>query len=191
VRRSSSTRSPVLNPELIRSARLVLPSLSLEQMERLVAGDARSVGRELGAVLSEGWRSAIAPLAKIRIPQLRDDPALAPWLLRAILLADRQREDARPAIGFINFHDGPADRGWVEIGYSIGPDWRRQGYATEAVRALLGWAQTQGVHRFLASISPSNAPSLALVARLGFAWIGQQWDPDDGPELIFERDGVP
>lgn len=181
----------MIDPEPIRSPRLVLPHLSLADMERLLAGEVEAVARRLGADLSEEWRRAIEPLLRIRVPQLRPEPELAPWILRAILLADGQTGTARPAIGFINFHDAPRDRGWVEVGYAIGPAWRRRGYATEAVRALLGWAYAHGVGRFRASISPDNEPSMALVARLGFAWTGEQWDPDDGYELVYERDGVP
>lgn len=50
------------------------------------------------------------------------------------------------------------------------------------------WAQRQpGVHGFRAAVSPANAPSLALVAKLGFARTGVQWDEIDGEELVFER----
>ena len=68
----------------------------------------------------------------------------------------------------------------------IFPDCRRRGYATEAVRALLAWAEQQGTHHFIASIAPDNAASLALVRRLGFQETGRHWDDEDGEELEFE-----
>lgn len=160
-------------------------------MERLVAGEVDPVARQLGAAISEEWRSMAEPLLRIRIAQLRPEPELAPWILRAILLDEGERGEVRPVIGFINFHDAPRDRSWVELGYTILPGWRRRGFASEAVRGLMGWAQRQGIGRFRASISPGNGPSLGLVAKLGFGWTTEQWDPEDGLELIFERDGVP
>ncbi len=32
----------------------------------------------------------------------------------------------------------------------------------------------------------ANAPSLAMAAKLGFRQIGEQMDPEDGLELVFE-----
>jgi ribosomal-protein-alanine N-acetyltransferase len=37
-----------------------------------------------------------------------------------------------------------------------------------------------------ATISPDNAASLALVADYGFIRTGEQWDEEDGLEIIFE-----
>jgi RimJ/RimL family protein N-acetyltransferase len=48
-------------------------------------------------------------------------------------------------------------------------DQRRRGFASEAVRAMMVFAlRSRGVRRFVAKISDSNAPSLALFGRLGF-----------------------
>ena len=43
-----------------------------------------------------------------------------------------------------------------------------------------------GIQRFIASISPGNKASLALVRRLGFQEFGRHWDEEDGEELEFE-----
>jgi ribosomal protein S18 acetylase RimI-like enzyme len=49
------------------------------------------------------------------------------------------------------------------------PGQRRRGFASEAVRAMMVFAlRARGVRRFVAKISDSNAPSLALFGRLGF-----------------------
>jgi RimJ/RimL family protein N-acetyltransferase len=79
----------------------------------------------------------------------------------------------------------------LEIGYRIEPGYRRRGYATEAVQALMAWASSaHGIHRFRASVSPDNTPSLKLIHRFGFHQTGQQWDEVDGLELVFERHAV-
>jgi ribosomal-protein-alanine N-acetyltransferase len=75
-------------------------------------------------------------------------------------------------IGNVGFHGQPGvnaagnERG-VEIGYGVQPEHRRQGYATEAVEGLIGWARTQGVDHFVASVSRDNEPSLASIRKLG------------------------
>jgi RimJ/RimL family protein N-acetyltransferase len=55
------------------------------------------------------------------------------------------------------------------------------------VRALLAWAATaEGVTRVRASISPDNEASLATIRGFGFEAAGEQWDDEDGLEIIHE-----
>jgi RimJ/RimL family protein N-acetyltransferase len=121
-----------------------------------------------------------------RLEQLTRDPTEQPWLLRAMV----PREDPdRRLVGYINFHAPPGPEAWVEVGYRVLPEFRRRGYAQEAVEALFDWATREHkVHRFRASVSPGNQPSLALIRKLGFSKIGRQWDDEDGEELVFELD---
>jgi RimJ/RimL family protein N-acetyltransferase len=92
-------------------------------------------------------------------------------------------------VGHIGFHGPPDAGGRVEVGYTVLPERRRQGLATEACLALFAWARDEhGVARFRASVSPDNEPSLAVVQKLGFRQTGRQWDDVDGEELVFELD---
>jgi RimJ/RimL family protein N-acetyltransferase len=75
----------------------------------------------------------------------------------------------------------------VEVGYSIDPLHRRQGYARAALRALLERAAHEpGVATVRASISPGNRGSRALVLAHGFTVVGEQWDEEDGREIVHE-----
>jgi len=62
---------------------------------------------------------------------------------------------------------------------------RGQGFAKEAARALVAWALGHGAKEVYASVSPDNAPSLAVVRSLGFKQVGTQDDEVDGLELVF------
>jgi aminoglycoside 6'-N-acetyltransferase len=54
------------------------------------------------------------------------------------------------------------------IGYTLARPFHGLGYATEAVRGLLGLAFEQlGLHRVVASVDPRNGASVALLERLG------------------------
>ena len=75
----------------------------------------------------------------------------------------------------------------IEIGYSIFPAFRGHGYATEAARMLLDIAKEIGATTFRASVSPNNAPSLAIVRKLGLVKTGERMDDVDGLEFVFER----
>ena len=171
--------------DVIRSERLELPLLSLDQLDRLAAGDGASVGADLQAILPIPWLDEVRWLAGLRAQQVRLRPDDAPWLLRAILLCTP--DGPLQAIGYLNFHAGPDATGLVEVGYTLLPEARGQGYAIEAVRAAFDWAsQVHDVHRFRASIAPDNERSLNLIGKLGFRQTGEQWDEEDGLELVFE-----
>jgi RimJ/RimL family protein N-acetyltransferase len=169
---------------IIRSARLELPLLSLEQLDRVAAGDLEKLALELNAVVTPEWGAEVRRLAGYRARQLRERPADAPWLLRAMVRAE---PPPREAIGYLNFHAGPDERGMVEIGYTLLPAARGRGYAIEAVRAAFDWAtRAHGIHLFRASVAPDNERSLNLIGKLGFVRTGEQWDPEDGLELVHE-----
>ena len=56
-----------------------------------------------------------------------------------------------------------------EVGYVFHFDYQKQGYATEAVRALLDWAFSQkNAHRIYAQCHPENVNSWRLLKRLRF-----------------------
>ena len=76
----------------------------------------------------------------------------------------------------------------VEVGYSVDPVHRRRGYATAMLRTALDWAASEpSVRTVRASISPDNEASLATLRPFGFEPVGEQWDDEDGLELLFER----
>jgi len=181
----SGTLLSVDESHVIRSARLDLPLLSLAQLDRLAAGDVTALGAELGATFIAEWVDDVRWLAARRALQIRQHPDDAPWLLRPIL---RRAVDApSAAVGYLNFHGAPDERGMVEIGYMLLPGARGQGYAIEAVRAAFAWAtRVHGIRLFRASVSPDNARSLNLIGKLGFVQTGDQWDEEDGLELVFE-----
>lgn len=159
-----------------------LVQLSVPVMRALVAGDLEAASREAGAALtpylvSEGW------LWRIRLEQVTADPSSLRWIARAAVDATTGE-----VVGHVGFHGPPDDKGMVEVAYSVDPQHRRRGYATALLRTALAWAASDlDVHTVRASISPDNAASLATLRPFGFELSGEQWDDEDGLELIFER----
>jgi RimJ/RimL family protein N-acetyltransferase len=167
----------------IVSARLDLVSMSVEFMQASLQGDLLRAAELIGAALPATWPGRAARPMRYRLEQLSANPADQPWLLRAPVL----REPARVVVGYVGFHGPPDARGALEVGYTIEADYRRRGYALEAVEALFGWATREhGIRRFIASIAPTNSASLGLARKLGFRQTGVQWDDEDGEELVFE-----
>ena len=116
----------------------------------------------------------------IQLKRMEADPDARGWMARLIMLAETQE-----LVGHCGFHGPPAAVGRAEIGYTVFTQFRGRGYAKEAARALIGWAFDQGEDRVYASVSPGNAPSLAVIRRLGFVQVGTQEDEIDGLELVF------
>jgi arsenate reductase len=137
---------------------------------------------DLGFADPDGFLAGSADLVQWRLAQIAANPSEEPWLLRAIV--DRS---AAVAVGYVNFHAPPDERGMVEIGYTIVPSRRRQGYAFETAEGMWRWAAEHGARVLRASISPANEASLALIRKAGFAEVGSQLDEIDGLELIFEK----
>jgi len=171
----------------IRTPRLELVSMTIACMRALAAHDIEAASRETGAIISPGLDEDLADFLRYRLAQVDADPSIRQWLGRLMILADEHGE--RRAIGTIGFHGEPDDQGRLEVGYRVEAPYRRQGYAREAVGAMLDWAaERHGIHRFIASVSPTNLPSLQLIAGFGFAQTGSHMDEIDGLELEFEAD---
>jgi RimJ/RimL family protein N-acetyltransferase len=123
-------------------------------------------------------------LWRMRLEQCEKDPAVAAWVTG--LVRDEQRD---LTVGAAGFHAPPDDSGMVEIGYGIDPEHRRQGYARAALEYLLARAAREpDVRRVRVSIRPDNLPSSRLALQYGFQQVGDQWDEEDGLELVYELD---
>ncbi len=122
-------------------------------------------------------------LWQMRSAQYEQDPASAAWVTGVILDDSR-----RLAVGAAGFHGPPDASGMVEIGYRVDPAHRRRGYARAAVEALLNRAATEpAVRRVRVSIRPDNLASRELMRPYGFVEVGEQWDDEDGLEIIYEK----
>lgn len=83
------------------------------------------------------------------------------------------RASDRTAIGGMGFHAAPDAGGRVELGYDLLPSARGNGYATEAAKALSGWALGQPDCTLLAAeVDEGNAPSHGVLRRAGFTEAG-------------------
>jgi len=81
-------------------------------------------------------------------------------------------------IGFGGYFGPPGADGAVELGYSIVPEARGLGFATELVQALLARAfSVPEVVRVIAHTTPTNLGSIAVLKRCGFSFIGPGSEP--------------
>ena len=74
------------------------------------------------------------------------------------------RGELAPIIGMARFE---RRQGLVALDLAIAPEWQRQGFATEAGRALVDWARTLGQPCVVAARGALDPAALRLCARLG------------------------
>lgn len=173
----------------IRTQRLELISMSAPYMEALIAGSTAPTD-DIDAVMPRALAEGLEDFIRYRLAQLAADPSILEWLGRAMVWTDP--EGTRRVVGIIGFHGPPDSQSRLEIGYRVDTGHRRRGYAREAVRAMFDWAAAEhGIRRFIASVSPTNEPSLNLVRSLGFEQTGEQMDEVDGLELVLEATWPP
>ena len=152
----------------LRTRRLDLFPCSVEVAQSIVRNRA-DMETLLGVRVPDDWPAQdLQEILLFYAQQLEADPSLLGW---GIWLMIHRAE--RTIIGDLGFKGRPDREGTVEIGYSVVPAYRRQGYAFEAVQALIGWAfAQQGVKRIIAECTIDNAPSIRILEKLGMHRLG-------------------
>lgn len=157
--------------------------LDLAALRALASGDLVEAQRHVSVGLTP---YLVEPdsrhLWQMRVGQVTDDPEAAAWVTGVVV-----DEQTGRVVGRAGFHGPPDDAGMVEVGYSIDRAERRRGYARAALRWMLARAAMEpGVRVVRASVSPDNAVSRGLVLAHGFVEVGDQWDDEDGLEIVYE-----
>ena len=173
--------------ESITTERLDLILMSEAFLKACLAGEKLEAEELSGFHILDEWLQK-RWLMEMRIKQIERDASAHPWLLRAIVLRSESK-----MIGHIGFHAAPGEKSLqvftpcgVELGYTVNEAYRRKGFATEAILAMMRWAtEREPDAEFIVSISPDNIPSLNLASRLGFKKVGSHMDEIDGIEDIF------
>lgn len=136
--------------EKIETARLCLTLANDEEMERIIASEADAEMKKAYGEMLHGAQEH---------PEIRELYAM--WLMKL-----KGKPDT--IIGDLCFK-GLSGDGMVEIGYGVYPAYERQGYATEAVRAMIDWViKRDGVKSVEAEADEDNAASLRILEKCGF-----------------------
>lgn len=156
---------------ILTTARLELVLATPERMRADLQGR-DALARSLNAIVPASWP-----------PELYDRAA-AEWALRyaetnttqcqwgMYYILDPAEPEGPTVAGLAGFKGAPRD-GDVEIGYSILHEFRRRGYATEAVGALVELAFAHAtVQRVIAETLPALRSSIGVLDRNGFSYTG-------------------
>ncbi len=82
-----------------------------------------------------------------------------------VLITDK---DTKTVIGDIGIHFFENENLQVELGITLSKNFHGKGYASEALKAVIGFLFTNfGKHRIMASIDPDNVDSIRLMEKVG------------------------
>ena len=173
--------------EEIITPRLVLRSMSEDFLAASLADERKKTESLINLKISRDWFDE-KEIITVRLADYQADSEYINWGLRAVGL-----RETKEMIGYIGFHTRPNPSDLqkfapnaIEFGYVIFPVYRRRGFASEAIVGLLDWAAKQSpIEYFIASISPKNTASTALIKKMRFEKIGEQIDEIDGLELVY------
>ena len=115
--------------------------------------------------------------------RVKDEPKIAD--IGLVLAVSKDKQEIVGSGGFKNF---PDSNGMIEIGYGIVPEMQNQGLGRELLTGLFKMISTNPDVKVLRYVvNEDNGPSLHIIRSLGFPQVGQQIDPEEGVELIFDR----
>jgi RimJ/RimL family protein N-acetyltransferase len=176
---------------IIVSARVDLVLLDEALLTAFIDGRFDAAAQLLDAELEPGWPDAHDDaFLRMRLDDRARDGDAGQWGVRALI----RRSPTRRMIGHAGFHGPPGTNalglpGAVELGYTVFASSRGVGYATEVAGALMEWAHRAcDVSTFVASVSPTNEGSLAVVRKLGFVFQREAHDDVDGVEHVYLLD---
>ncbi|HET9982845.1 MAG TPA: GNAT family N-acetyltransferase [Longimicrobiales bacterium] len=172
-------REPAHPGETIRTERMDLRAGTPASLRADLEG-AAALARALGVRVPAEWPPDLydAPAIEYTIAHLeRVPPEERHWGFYYFVLRDD--EGAGPvAVGCGGFKGAPTDDGTVELGYTVLARYRRRGLATEAVHGFLGRAfAAPEVRRVIAETLPELTPSIGVLEKSGFRFIGQGSEP--------------
>lgn len=176
---AAGERAPADPGETIRTERLDLRAGTPASLRADLEG-AEALARALGVRVPAEWPPDLydAPAIEYTIAHLeRVPPEERHWGFYYFVLRDD--EGSGPvAVGCGGFKGAPTDDGTVELGYTVLARYRRRGLATEAVRGFLGRAFAAAeVRRVIAETLPELTPSIGVLEKSGFRFIGQGSEP--------------
>jgi RimJ/RimL family protein N-acetyltransferase len=148
----------------IRTSRLSLHAIDVGEAERIVARSAGSDDAWADDFPFEGDVGAVGAYLRTTAAHGEQRPF---GYYRITRLADGR------AVGGLGFKGQPAG-GCVEIGYGLAPSARGDGYAAEAVIALLTVAADHGLQRVIAETTLDNLASQRTLLRAGFRLVSTE-----------------
>jgi RimJ/RimL family protein N-acetyltransferase len=166
--------------QIIETPRLLLITVTEAMLRADQKADQKrdGLGELLGAVVPSTWPPQYWDDRSIDYlyERIHRNPLYRGWCRYVAL---KQPAGALPVlIGGCGCTESPETLEEVELGYSILKEFRRHGYVTEAINALVPWIfRYSPVQSVCAQTYPHLAPSIGVLRKCGFVLDGTGKDP--------------
>ena len=146
------------------SDRLRLIPCTLDMVKAL-QGRSTDLEKLFGAAVPDDWpQQDVRDALPFFIAALEDNPDTCRWLIWVVVLKAEQT-----VVGDVGFKGVPR-HGAVELGYSILPQYRCRGLASEAAGMLMEWAMKQDqVEKIIARCEVGNRASVRVLEKVGMS----------------------
>jgi RimJ/RimL family protein N-acetyltransferase len=172
-------------PEPLETPRLSLRALTADAMDAWILGDARTLGRAVGARFPGepvGPPLDLDDLVHVRDRLIDEGPDGGWWVWMVVL------RHTREPIGLVTLAGDSEPDGGMAFGFSVDPRQQGHEYAEEAIEGVLAWTLAQPGVRFVrAAIPVGNDASMRVAEHVGMRPAGTARDPDLGEIVVFER----
>jgi len=154
---------------LIKSRRLSLIASTRELINKDLDG-ATVLAEALGVAVPGDWPPPLYGRTAMRFVLMQlDDPAEQGWSFWYLI----NNSEPGELVGLCGFKGRPDADGSVELSYSVIEKYQRQGFATEAAAALVGWAFSRhNVKEVSAETFPYLRQSIRVLEKNGFKLTG-------------------
>ncbi len=170
---------------IVITPRLELIAATPEMLASEIA-DPVAFATSLGAKLPPDWPPGEYDRGaqNLFLGILEANPGMTGWIVRYMIT----RHDVvgeRTMIGALGFGGSPDEDGQTMMGYSVCEAHRNQGFTTEAVAGLLGWASNDATLKKVVAETFAHLPaSIRVLEKSGFERAGEPSQPD---AIRFER----
>lgn len=151
---------------------------------------------------TDSWRvsGTVAPFSRHLLSKLIDQQQFDIYATRQMRLVIESRaerecgvETTRVAVGAVDLFEFDPQNLRAGVGIIISPEFRRKGYATDALRTLERYAaEVLRLHQLWCSVGANNVASRQLFLRAGYSECGvrREWilTPDGAEdEILFQK----
>jgi len=156
---------------MIETERLIIKPLTYEQLKKYMRSDhsletelnLNSTTRIISADLKEALEQTI-------LPDVAD--SAKNYLFSSIWTIISKADNKM--VGDLCFMGEPDEDGKIEIGYGTHEEFRKRGFMTEAVGAMIKWAEKQpDIRTIIASTCKSNVDSFSVLQKNNFVKSGE------------------
>lgn len=160
---------------MIITSRLTLIPAAVAQLQAELSSRSE-LETLLGARVPASWPPLYFDEDALRysLRAIENNPGTERWWFHYFILRGAEGDTLIGAGGY----KGPPAHGFVEIGYSILPEYQRYGFASEATGGLVAHAFSHaGVESVRGETLPELVASIGVLRKCGFAFVGDGSEP--------------